>query len=69
MKKYKIRKSVLNMPYDSWKKLDNKFTNQEFETDVKEFIDLLGVVSFGTAITNEEENEFIKTLYEIYNNK
>jgi len=57
------------MPYDSWKKLDNKFTNQEFETDAKEFSDLLGVVSFGTAITNEEENEFIKTLYEIYNNK
>ena len=67
MKKYKIRKSVLNMPFDSWKKLNNKFTTPEFEIDVKEFIELLDIVSFGTAIINEEENEFIKVLYEEYN--
>jgi len=65
-KKYKIRKQVLNIPYKSWKIIDSTFLEDIFETDVIGFTNLIGTASFATAITNDEENEFIKELYEYY---
>lgn len=67
MKKYKVRREVLNLPLQGWELIKGL---EILEGDVLYFYDLFGNYVRGlSAKYNEEEKEFFKDYFEYLHNK
>lgn len=71
----KIRRKVLDMTYDEWKKLDKEYNLKEnlddatFETTPEEFLEKIGLPCGLSVYYNEAETEFFEQIYSLERRK
>ena len=62
-KKYTIRKSVLNMPLDTWDKINKNFKDDHIILSINEALNKYNLISGNSSLWNKEEKEFFDEEY------
>jgi hypothetical protein len=67
MKKYTIRREVLNVPMDMWNLLIEHYGKNftEFVASPESFVSIFGLPSGMSALYNDEEKEFFEKVYKL----
>jgi len=63
---YLIRRSVLDMTGEEWRKLKEIYPSKEFKTTAENFLDKIGLPGGMTAYYNLSERAFFDEIYDLY---